>query len=200
MSIGVLALEELGKATMIDGLLLAKPGDYKTEMFEKGHRQHPVKLMRIPGIHLWALVIARLDPRWGGNDPFQQAVAISVDRDREVMKEVLAQLGSTEGFSALDSWKQRGFYVNASSGGSPQAPASAVPKDLATSVVLLARRLATLVDFVIRENYERYEQFGQTARKTMTEADHEEMQNAATNMVAEIIEYHRESNAEAKSN
>jgi hypothetical protein len=82
----------------------------------------------------------------------------------------------------------------------PQAPASAVPKDLATSVVLLARRLATLVDFVIRENYERYEQFGQTARKTMTEADHEEMQNAATNMVAEIIEYHRESNAEAKSN
>ena len=199
LSIGVLALEELGKATMIDGLLLAKPGDYKTEMFEKGHRQHPVKLMRIPGIHLWAAVIARLDPRWGTNDPFQQAVAISVERDREIMKDVLAKLGSTEGFSALDSWKQRGFYVNASCGGSPQAPANAVPKELALSVVLLARRLTTLVDFVIRDNYERYEQFGQTARKTMTESDHEEMQNAATSMVAEIIQYHQEGNDESQN-
>jgi hypothetical protein len=52
LSIAVLALEELGKATMIDGLLFAKAGDHKTKVFEDGHRRHPKKLERVPALHM----------------------------------------------------------------------------------------------------------------------------------------------------
>jgi AbiV family abortive infection protein len=186
LSIAVLSLEELGKATMIDGLLLAKAGDYKTKMFEKGHTDHPMKLIRILGLHMWITVLAQLDPRWETDDAFREALAVSVDRDREIINDVLRQLDSSKGFAALDSWKQRGFYVNAESGGSPQAPADAVSKVLAVAVVLLARRLATLVDFVFSDNYKRYEQFGQKLRRAMTEADHEALHAAAIALVSEL--------------
>lgn len=186
LSIAILSLEELGKATMIDGLLLAKPGDYKTQMFEQGHRRHPMKLERIPVLHIFVLTIAQLDPRWKSEPKFKRALAISIEKDRNLIKDILERLGSNDGFAALDSWKQRGFYVNVSGGGNPQLPSLSVPKDLSDAVVLLSHRLAAVFDFVMRDNYELYENMGLSVRKSLTDADHDALERAAHAYVSEV--------------
>jgi AbiV family abortive infection protein len=183
LSIAVLALEELGKATMIDGLLFAKAGDHKTKVFEDGHRRHPKKLERVPALHMWLQKVALVDPRSASDDTFKQALQISYSMDREVLQRVSELLGPAHGFESLGKWKQRGFYVSVDGGGAAELPSQAVPRELADQVVLLAQRLAGSTDFILRENYELYRSMVERIRGKMTEQDHQSLENAAREAV-----------------
>jgi AbiV family abortive infection protein len=189
LSIAVLALEEIAKITLIDGLLLAKAGDYKTEMFEKGHKLHTLKLMRLPVLHLCVIAMARHDPRYETDGHYLQAILISAEHDRDIMSDVLRRMDPGEGFAALDGYKQRGFYVNAAGGGAPQAPNEVIPRELAEAVVLMAQRLTSFVDFVLSDVFRRYEEFAKKVRGVMSEEDHEALEAAVTGLFNEVTSW-----------
>jgi len=188
LSISIIALEELSKATFIDGLLFAKAGDDKTKMFESGYRRHERKLERVPYLHLFVMKVAMTcDSRWTGDPKFQQALAISTRLDQKIIDQISSTLGLGHGFESLDAWKQRGLYVNMTTGGLPEAPEKAIPRDLARDVVLLANRLATTFDFVMAENRGSYEKVAQEIRSKMSEDDHAQLERDIAAMYDDAI-------------
>ena len=110
LSLGVLALEELGKLFAIDGLLYARLEDHKSMVFIKSGRSHTSKLAFLELFPLLLLNLTRADPRYGKEERFNAALAISVQDLKEAGNAVMEELGEGN-FLGLDRWKQQGFYA-----------------------------------------------------------------------------------------
>lgn len=191
LSISILAFEELSKATLIDGLLYARANDSKAQVFERGHRQHTDKLARLPALRVFPLKFAIAHPKRG------DACFISELRDHERrckggVHQFAALLSMDEefakdGFTVLNSWKQKGFYVNASSGGRVADPSTAIPRDLAECAVTLASSLTAFFDLVLRDSYTDYLGMASRVRAGMTESDHAALEGLAVSLVESQI-------------
>lgn len=141
LSLAVLALEELAKLAAIEGLLFARSDDAKADLFKKATKSHAVKLSILEAWPLLLGNLARVDPRYGSDECFHLALAISIEQLRDDGNAVVAELQGGA-YQELDDWKQRGFY-SAFTGSGFVAPCSAVSLTLAQKVRQLAWRATT---------------------------------------------------------
>jgi len=177
LSLSVLALEELGKLFCIDGLLYAHTGDDKADIFAKSLRNHAVKLDALTLFPALLGHIASVDPRYGTEPPFGQALVISIE-DLQARGNAVLSLSRDQSFQTLDQWKQSGFYAQPQ-GNEFLAPASAVDSKLAQAVYNLAWRASSTLDFLFKQgNLERYTGNARSLRAKLTEADHQKIENA----------------------
>lgn len=175
LSLAVLALEELAKLSAIDGLLFARHDDHKAATFTKSGRSHSAKLTVLELFPLLLGNLSRTDPRYGKEQKYNLALAISLRQLKENGNAVMARLQEA-GFLGLDSWKQQGFYVSALDRRFI-APCDAIEPSFAKAVHHLAWRATTTLDFVLKGgNLERYIENARSVRAALTEEQHQELE------------------------
>lgn len=186
LSLSVLALEELGKALCLDGLLFARPGDEKSETFARSLKSHSTKLSAFVYFPYLLGQMARVDPRYKNERKFGQAIAITV-ADLKDRGNVVLSLMKDESFSELDRWKQAGFYAQPRDNGFI-APSEAVSAPVAQAVYQLAWRAVTTFDFLLKDgNLERYTSMAREIRAKLSESDHAQLEQAARQLAAELF-------------
>jgi len=175
LSLAVLALEELGKLYAIDGLLFARADDHKAAVFEKSERSHAIKLDILATLPLLIGHLAEADPRYGTEEAYNRALAVSmVELQRDVIT-VLSML-RTRSFAELDIWKQRGFYTEVSNTGF-RAPRDAINAAFATVIYHLAWRATTTLDFILKGgNLDRYITRARSIRAALSDEEHQELE------------------------
>jgi AbiV family abortive infection protein len=177
LSLAVLALEELAKLYAIDGLLFARRDDHKSEAFSKASRDHSFKLAVLEVFPLLIPNLAMADLRYGKEQAYHQALAISLSHLKDDGNAVMSRLKGT-GFLALNEWKQQGFYVAASNTGLV-SPFDAIEPSFARAVYQLAWRAITTLDFVLKDgNLERYIEKARSVRKALTDEQYRELERA----------------------
>jgi len=186
ISLAVLALEELAKLAAIDGLLYARPDDGKADLFKRATKSHAVKLSVLETLPLLIGNLARSDPRYGTEQRFNLALAMSIEQLRADGNAVMAELRGGA-FQKLDDWKQRGFYTSCTGSGFV-APSSAVLPTFARQVRQLAWRATTTLDFVMKAgNLERYIDQARSIRSKLSEGQHREMEALGERLAAELF-------------
>lgn len=186
LSLSVLAIEELGKLYCVDGLLFARADDEKAQRFAKSLRSHATKLLAFELFPMLLLSIARADPRFAREERFNQAIAISVSDLKERGNEIFT-LMSDGSFLNLDDWKQAGFYAQLS-GGTFRTPRDSVSNTLSEAVYMLAWRASTTLEFLLKSgNLERYIETARTIRSHLSEADHQQLSEAAEMFAKDIF-------------
>lgn len=188
LSIAILALEELGKLMAIDGLLSARPDDYKTTTFDKSLRDHSAKLALLEVLPLLLLNLSRTDPRYGKEQRFNQALALSGLDLKEAGNVVMKELEATD-FAGLNRWKQRGFLVHVMDQQQRfVAPRDAIRPSLAKAVHYFAWRATTTLDFILKnENLERYIENARSVRARLSEEQHQELEALGNEQFAKIF-------------
>jgi AbiV family abortive infection protein len=183
LSLAVLALEEIGKLCSVDGLLFARAGDRKSQRFDKSQRDHETKLGVVPSLPFLIANLTRVDPRFGKNQAYAEALAINLRGWQSDRNELLQHMRQEDFAAALNSWKQRGFYVSADRG-TVITPREAVDPELAQAMHRFAWRSISTLDFVLRDgNLERYIEQAKSMRAGMTESDHQTLEATATEML-----------------
>jgi len=181
LSTAVLALEELGKLFCIDGLLFARSDDYKAEAYAKSLKSHSVKLSALTLLPLLLGNIAKVDPRYGVDHGFAQAMAISMTDLKRRGNTVFSFLPNAS-FQDLDSLKQRGFYAQPYDNAF-KAPNVAVDREVSQAVYSLAWRAATTLDFLFKGgNLKRYMESARSIRARLTEQQRVEIEEKARNL------------------
>lgn len=188
LSLSVLALEELGKLSFVDGLLFAKSNDYKAEAFTKSLKNHSHKLSALSLFSFLLLNIARTDPRFTNEVTFKKAFVIGIAdlRDRG---NVVFSLTNSKDFSGLDKWKQAGFYSQLSNNVFVK-PSDAVSVELAESVYMFAWRATSTLDYLLSNgNLERYIKLAKKMRTKMSEDDHNSAGRLAEQIVNDLFSF-----------
>jgi AbiV family abortive infection protein len=186
MGLSILAIEELGKLCAISGLLSAKPDDKKSEYFKKSQRDHAVKLGKFQVLPILIRIISRVDPRCQTDEGYARAVMINVRLLEEAGDRVLSELEESS-FESLDRWKQKCFYASIQ-GGKLLASREIVSEQLSSEVLGLAWRSISALDFVLSEgNLERYFEVARIVRRTMTEREHQALEDASQKLVRELL-------------
>jgi AbiV family abortive infection protein len=144
----VLALEELGKLVLADGLAFAQPGDDRAKRFEEALRKHKTKLEVLDLSPFSVPYFARFDPRFESEERFRCAIAISLDGTKQTRAELAKWLGQDWSFQDLDAWKQRGFYAHLADGSSLKAPNDAMDPEFAAKLVQFGNVLINLSTFL----------------------------------------------------
>jgi AbiV family abortive infection protein len=176
LSLAVLALEELSKLCAIDGLLFARQVDHKSEAFSKASRDHSFKLTILQFFPILIGSLARVDPRFGKEQAYDEALAISLHQMQANGNALMAQL-KDGGFLSLNDQKQEGFYVSVRGEGL-MAPRDAIERSAAEATYQLAWRAVTTLDFVLKAgNLARYIDNARSVRKALTEAQHRELEH-----------------------
>ena len=180
---------ELGKLFAIDGLLYARHDDRKSTAFVKSGRSHTAKLTFLDIFPLLLLNLTRADPRYGKEERFNVALAISAQDLKEAGNAVLEQLGERD-FLRLDRWKQQGFYASSvEAEGRFITPSEAVSPSLAKAVHHLAWRAVTTLDFVLKGgNLKRYIEQARSVRAALTEEQHQELERRGQAVFTEIFD------------
>jgi len=178
LSTAVLALEELGKLFYIDGLLFARSDDYKAEAYLKSLKSHSVKLSALTSLPLLLGNIARVDPRYGSDHRFAQAIAISMT-DLKSRGNTVFSLLPNASFQDLDALKQGGFYAQPYDN-TFKAPNVVVDREVSQAVYSLAWRAVTTLDFLFKGgNLERYMESARAIRARLTEQQRTEVEEKA---------------------
>ena len=186
LSLAVLALEELGKLYYIDGLLFARHNDHKAATFAKASTSHSLKLTVFELFPLLLGNLSRADPRYGKEQSFALALAISLQNLKEDGKSVMMSLENGD-FLGLDRWKQKGFYVRAADKGFI-APRDGVDPDFVKSVYRLAWRATTTLDFLLKGgNLDRYIENARAVRAVLTEKQHQELERIGAAFFDELF-------------
>jgi AbiV family abortive infection protein len=155
-SLAVLALEEVGKMCLIDGLLFARGGDERHRAFTKGHRMHAAKLDRLELFPLFLDYLTTIDPRQKEEVYGQTMIAVLSDLKRR--RQAVADLhGHPFLLGALDELKQKGFYSH-NVGVSCFSNQEGIPQPLAEAIVALAWRVTGALQFVLGPNLDAYKQ------------------------------------------
>jgi len=188
LSLAVLALEELAKLYAIDGLLFARHNDHKAVTFAKSGQSHTTKLTILELFPLLLGNLSRADPRYGKEQRYNLALAISIRQLKKDGNAVMARLQES-GFLGLDSRKQKGFYVTAVERRFI-APRDAVEPSFAKAVHQLAWRATTTLDFVLKGgNLERYIDNARSVRAALTEQQHQDLERLGQERFAEIFRH-----------
>lgn len=184
LSVAVLSLEEIGKAFLIDGLLLAKAKDQKSVAFEKGHRQHAEKLRAVEFLPMFVEKHAVADPRFVASSlNFKRAIASELNKFIVARKALQPFLGE-QLLVALDGLKQRGFYTELKDGNTFILPAQAINPELAAAVISLASEALSALRILFANGTSAFETFVSKIRSAMTESDHQAFEAAFENLYA----------------
>jgi AbiV family abortive infection protein len=183
LSLAVLALEEIGKMCAIDGLLFARSDDDKSHIFGKSQRDHDIKLTGLGLLQFFIDNLSRVDPRREGQPAYAQALDNSLRQLQNDGNAVLQPI-QEEGFTGLNKWKQRGFYVGID-GNAFVAPCETVDRKYAEAVHRFAWRAISTLDFVLKGgNLERYIEQARSIRDKLAERDHKSFEQAGQQMAA----------------
>jgi AbiV family abortive infection protein len=186
LSLSVLAIEELGKLFCVDGLLFARPDDERAKTFARSLKDHETKLSALVIFPILLENIASVDPRFGSEARFGQAIAISLIDLKNRGNEVLEAL-KDDGFRGLNVLKQKGFYSTMVSN-TFERPSASISASFAEAVYALAWRASSTLDFVLKGgNLERYLEDAKAARAKLTEADFELLTRRAEQVIEGIF-------------
>jgi AbiV family abortive infection protein len=186
LALAVLSVEEFGKVCAVDALLFAKQGDDKSATFARSMRDHRTKLGYFATFPFLIGNLARADLRAKQDQAFAETIAFSTRRMQAAGNDVLSKLGS-DGFSALDLWKQKSLYVTVD-GGTFVDPSEVIKPELAAAVCHLASFAADLFSFVSTdENLSRYFEMARAVRARLTESAHQQLELAAEGLVEELF-------------
>jgi AbiV family abortive infection protein len=185
LSLAVLALEELGKLSAIDGLLFARSDDHKSQRFDKSQRDHASKLAALPLLPLLIGNLSRVDPRSANDQAYMDAVTISLNLLKNDGSTVLRPI-QKEGFFGLNKYKQQGLYVSVDRNAFV-TPHEAVDPNFAKATYQFAWRAITALDFVLKKgNLERYIAQARSIRAKLAESDHQAFEQVGQQL-AEIL-------------
>ena len=186
LSLAVLALEELGKLFAIDGLLFARHDDHKAAAFTNSYQKHSLKLEIFELFPFLLLNLSRADPRFGKEQEYNRAVAMSVRDLKDAGNAVMLE-AKKAGFVSLDKWKQSGLYAS-EVGRGLLAPREAVKPSLAKAAHRLAWRAATTLDFVLKDgNLGRYIENARSVRAKLTEEEHKELERLGEELAGKLF-------------
>lgn len=183
----VLALEELGKLVLADGLAFAQPGDERAKRFEEALRKHKTKLEVLDLFPFSVPYFVRFDPRFESEERFRRAIAISLHGTKQTRAELARWLGQDWSFQDLDAWKQRGFYAHLADGSSLQAPNDATDPEFAAKVVQFGNVLINFIDFPLRDSFSRYRGLLEGVRAKWSEEEYRHLQERVERGLAEFF-------------
>ena len=183
----VLALEEVGKLVLADGLAFAQPEDDRAKRFEEALRKHKTKLEVLDLFPFSVPYFARLDPRFESEERFRRAVAISLHGTKQTRAELEKWLGEDWSFQDLDAWKRRGFYMHRADGSSLRAPNDAMDPEFAAKIVQFGNVLINLIDFPLRDNFHRYREYLEGVRAKWSEQGYRHLQERVEQGLAEFF-------------
>ena len=186
LSLAVLAMEEVGKLMLTDGLLFAKHGDQRSQSFDKGFRDHKAKLAALDTFPFFVQYLGTLDPRLKTEDKFGIALTITVKSYQRERQFLWRWIGPECDLTRLDIWKQKGFYTHYANG-QFTTPNDAIAEEFADGVIKLATRFVTTIDFLLKNNISRYRSFAANVRQALTEEQHSELIREAESLVAGIF-------------
>lgn len=183
----VLALEELGKLLLADGLAFAQPGDERAKCFEDALRKHKTKLEVLDLFPFSVPYFARFDPRFETEEKFRQAIEISLTGTQTTRAELHRWLGNDWSFQDLDEWKQRGFYAHLTDGSSLKAPNDEMDPEFAAKLVQFGNVLINFVDFPMRNNFHRYRELLDGVRAHWSEEGYRHIQELVQQGLEELF-------------
>jgi len=186
ISLSVLALEEIGKLHIVDGLLFAKPGDERSDLYEKGFRKHTIKLKVLDLFPLMLTYLCTFDPRYASEQRFRLTLAIVVDQYKRDRIALAPWLGPACDLVELDRWKQKGFYVHVDERNHVARP-SEIDEKMAAAVLQLAIRIVDAVNFVMKDNMARYRQRIKALREKLTEDQHAKIKADALKVIGPLL-------------
>jgi len=186
VSLCVLALEEIGKLYMVDGLLFAKPGDERSDLYEKGFLSHAFKLKVLDLFPIMLQYLWAFDPRYLCEERFRVTLAIVVDQYKHDRMALAPWLGTACDLVQLNRWKQKGFYVHVDEKNLLVRP-SEVDEKLAATLLQLAIRIVDAVNFVMKENIGQYRERMGELRQKLTDAQQDEIRKQAQRIVEKLF-------------
>lgn len=187
VALTVLALEEIGKLLITDGLAFARPGDERAKKFEDALRSHRTKLEVLDLFPFAVPYFAQFDRRYATEERFTQAIAISLYHTKSSRDELQKWLGDNWSFQDLDRWKQKGFYAHLSNGVTLMAPNDAIDQEFAETLVKFGNVLINFVDFPLRNSFDRYREMLDSVRSSWSEAEYIKLQERVQNGLKEFF-------------
>jgi AbiV family abortive infection protein len=185
LSLSVLAMEEIGKLILIDGLLFARPNDERSELYDKCFRAHKSKLLSIDVFPLFLNYLSTLDPRHGKDKAFALAVALCIKQYKEQRLSLAKWIGKECDLQKLDFWKQRGFYTHYTE--RRFVSPSEIDQVFCESVYLLSYRIVDSVTFLLKNNLIRYKEHIRTSRERLSEKEIIEIRQEAQRCVEDVF-------------
>ena len=145
--------------------------------FDKSLRDHSTKLGLVWKLPFLIGHLGRVDPRFG-DQAYNKALASNLHQWKTGGNALFQQMQK----QGLNEWKQKGFYVHPS-GGILLAPSEGIDPKLAQAACRFAWQSIGTLDFVLKDgNLERYMEQAKSIRGTMTESDHQTVEESARQM------------------
>lgn len=187
LSLSVLALEEIGKMVLLDGMLLAIQGDYKAKHLNQSSRSHRDKLLSLDILPILIDNLSRHDPRYDTDNRYRSAVAMGMKNLQEAGNLVMSLLEDGYGFTGLDAEKQKGFYASLSQT-SVIAPKDFVCKELSSAVVKFAQLADSNLNFALKDgNLDRYLSTFQKLREKISAKEHDAIKELAGRIAEDLF-------------
>jgi AbiV family abortive infection protein len=153
-SLAVLALEEIGKMVLLDGLLFARTDDDRYKAYTKGHLSHRMKLDAVEIYPMFLHYLSLADPRYE-ETRYKQTIAV-VMTDLKAKRQRLVDLfGESFGFQDLDALKQKGFYSH-QDGAVFKSNAEGLDPEKAKAILDLTWRVIEALRFVLKNALDEY--------------------------------------------
>lgn len=108
----ILALEEIGKMMVIDGLLFARGGDVRHKRASKAQKDHSTKLSALQHLPLFIEYLSTIDPRYNESRFISAKKFIIMDL-RQKLQEVASLSVRDDIAQWLNDIKQQSFYSTA---------------------------------------------------------------------------------------
>lgn len=187
----VLALEEVGKLFLIDGLLFARSDDRKSTRFIRGAQKHGSKLRSIgyfPTFVSYLLMVRKTLSNVPTLIPLDVSVGIARKSHANAVKALLQRHGDNFKVEDLDKWKQKGFYSHTDGSGTFVTSAVSIDRDIAEDVLSFARPIVGIIGYLLDEDgMDAYKRFANGSRSTMSEADHTRIEEKTAREIEEIL-------------
>lgn len=184
-SLAILALEEVGKMMLLDGLLFSKTGDDRYKQYKQGHLSHRMKLDAVELYPLFLHHLTTVDPRRNDNR-FKQTMLVIFTDLKAKRQELANLLGEEFVFPDLDQLKQQGFYSHETDGVLKSNKEAIDPK-VAEVLLALTWRVTDTLKFVLGQSLEHYKEFFQNMREKVDEVSLKKVRKEATNIVRNIF-------------
>ena len=153
-SLAILALEEVGKMILVDGLLFAREGDERYKHHKKGHLSHKMKLDALEIYPLFLGYLSYADPRQH-EKKYKQMMVIVITDLKEKRQKIADLFGDDFLLMDLDILKQQGFYSHTSNG-KTKSNREGVSPEIAKSILDLTWRVTDTLKFVLGPNLVHY--------------------------------------------
>lgn len=188
LSMSILALEEMGRAFLINDLLFAKSTTPKLDHFEKSLKNHNIKLQAVPMVSALWLQVAEFDLRYAAQDRFRRALKIGYENWKLAGQEVL-DLAGEQNFAFLDKWKQSGFYVSLINGNKFQSPRDGVDPAISERVRRFSNLSAKNLDSAFSDgNLKRHIDKAKIIRSKFSDSDHQLFETEAEQMIGRLFD------------